>query len=60
MENYTIPKKVIDAIVDYLMTRPYREVASGLEELGRVIREQENQAAPQPEITQTPDENAKK
>lgn len=53
MENYSIPKKLIQGIIDYLTTRPYKEVAAGLEELAGVIRAQENQAVQVAETEET-------
>jgi hypothetical protein len=41
METYNVPKQTLQGIIDYLVTRPYKEVAVGLEELAKIIKEQE-------------------
>jgi hypothetical protein len=44
METYNVPKQTLQGIIDYLVTRPYKEVAVGLEELAKIIKGQETPA----------------
>jgi hypothetical protein len=38
--TYQVPEQVLQGIIDYLATRPYKEVAGGLQELAAIMQKQ--------------------
>jgi hypothetical protein len=47
--TYQLPSELVIGILNYLRSRPYAEVAAGVQQLEAIVNEQTPPAEPQPE-----------